>query len=165
MALNDVSYTHVCMMDADIVPEPGWLDLMLSEMEAKQADVLSVVSPMKDDSGDVSMAVWNEEKKTLRRMTLEECRKAPETFMCGTAGHRMCVNTGLVLMRMGRDWCREVWFEMNDAIRFDENGKAFPVNLPEDWNFSLMAAGFGARVFATRKVKLTHWGPKGWSNQ
>src|SRR5690349_12744732 len=48
-ALNDRSYTHVCMMDSDISPEDGWLDKMLDEMRSVGADVLSVVSPMKDD--------------------------------------------------------------------------------------------------------------------
>lgn len=161
-ALNDRTYTHVCMMDSDIQPEHGWLDKMLAEMQAVGADVLSVVSPMKDESGDTSMATAQD--NALTRLSMARVRCLPETFCSKDVGARLCVNTGLILCDMTGSWVQQVWFEINDAIRQVEE-KWRPVNMPEDWNFSLMAQTFGAKVFATRKVKLTHWGRKGWVNQ
>src|ERR1700722_2018308 len=53
-ALNqrrDKSLTHFAMHHADIQAEVGWLDQLIDEMAAVQADVLSVVVPIKDEKG------------------------------------------------------------------------------------------------------------------
>src|SRR5215831_14532123 len=50
-ALNGRSttgFSHFAMLHADTAPAAGWLDTLLSELEAHDLDVVSVVSPIKD---------------------------------------------------------------------------------------------------------------------
>ena len=49
--------SHFCLLHDDIVPEPFWLDEMLRLMERHDADVLSVVVPIKNEKGLTSTAL------------------------------------------------------------------------------------------------------------
>jgi len=79
MALNNRNkgFTHFLLHHADIGPEMGWLDKMVEIMQREGADVLSAVSPIKNQEGLTSTALdedWRGRSAFVcpRRLTLHE---------------------------------------------------------------------------------------------
>jgi hypothetical protein len=172
-ALNSrqaLGLTHFVMLHGDIAPESGWLWKLLDEMDACGADILSAVSPIKDSQGDTSTAILN--ARTMdghHRLSYADLEKLPPTFDASHfPGKRLLVNTGLMAIDFRKPWVEKVWFEIVDKIeRLPDGGQPggyrFEARtLPEDWGLSIKAAELGARVFATQKISLTHWGKQGW---
>lgn len=158
--------THFCMLHSDVVPHgESWLDVLVEEMNKCQADILSVVIPIKTHQGVTSTALdipvdgsvhyWRP-----RRLTMTEIyQNYPETF----TDDKLLINTGLMMIDIRGAWAEKVWFEFEDIIYKD--GKKFVAqNVPEDWNFSRRAKQQGAKIFATRKVGVTHYGHTGYGN-
>jgi hypothetical protein len=54
-------------------------------------------------------------------------------------------------------------FTVNDAIQ-KHRGRWRALAMPEDWGASRWWAQEGLRVFATRKVRLVHYGRFGFAN-
>jgi hypothetical protein len=82
-ALNqrqDKGLTHFAMHHADIQAEVGWLDQLIDEMAAVQADVLSVVVPIKDEKGLTSTGLQDPKTCKIRRLTMREIFTLPKTF-------------------------------------------------------------------------------------
>ena len=169
-------WTHFALHHADIGAQPGWLDLMVKEMAAVGADVLSAVVPIKDDRGLTSTGLRHLTNNCTRRLTMKEVLKLPETFTRAEAGAKdgevLAINTGLLLFRLDQPWVTEIdddgclpWaFNIKDKIRMAANGKFVPLVWPEDWQFSSWCARRGLKVFATRKVKLSHYGESAYNN-
>lgn len=187
---TEQDFTHFAMLHADLAPEPGWLDMLLDEMDRIGADVLSVHSPIKDARGLTSTAVDVHGPLTNpRRFTLKEVvDELPETFDaagCGYPGRPLLVNTGCLLVDLRKEWVRSVCFQVSSRLVWNlrQTGTKLPgveppcwINErvyvidrpdhveytvlidPEDWDFSRQAHAAGAKVFATRKVKLKHLG-------
>ena len=146
--------THFAMLHDDVCPDPGWLDVLLSELEWREADIVSAVVPMKDGRGLTSTALdvtgdeWNP-----YRLTLAEAFDREETF----THPAILLNTGCWVCRLDRPWCRKVWFRQCDRTREEPDGNLSAQTASEDWNFSrdVRACG-GTRLYATRKVRLDH---------
>lgn len=158
---------YFAMQHADIEPEIYWLDQMLAEMESQKLDILGAVVPIKDDRGVTSIALnnpgdtWN----PLCRLTMQEVYRLPATFTSEDVGHPILLNTGLWICRFDWSWITKVRFTVNDKIVFDKTlGMYLPLSEPEDWYFSRLCHELGLRVGATRKVNLTHRGPKKFPN-
>lgn len=154
----DGDYDWFCMVHADISPEgPDWLERMLSVADAY--DVLSVVSPLKTFGGMTSTAVDSDPWRP-RNLGQTEIAELPPTFdnelIKSLYGHRLLINTGLMLVRKG-DWCKDWAFNFEDGIAFDgeKHTAAFK---PEDWNFSRFLDERGLRYAATTDVHLLHRG-------
>ncbi len=170
-ALNDrdKGVTHFCMIHADIVPlDRGWLDEMLEIMMNVRADVLSVVSPIKNGTGLTSTAVDEMRPSKLpralalwqrRRLTMLEIYKQAETF----TDPKLLINTGLMLIDIRNTWIENVSFRFEDSI-IKEDGKFYAVGMPEDWLFSRDAKRKGASLFVTRAIRLKHIGPTAYHN-
>jgi hypothetical protein len=160
--------THFAMHHADIQAPPGWLDTLLNEQARFGADVLSVVVPIKDQRGLTSTGTRNLETGSIRRLTMQEVFKLPETFALSDLPHGpddcLLINTGLWLCDFTRPWVQEVCFTILDVIQ-ERNGAFVPITLPEDWNFSSWCARRGLRVFATRKVPVQHHGRAHFGNE
>ncbi len=182
--------THFAMIHSDIGPEPKdkdgkpvfWLDEMLAEMQRLKADVLSAVVPIKDDRNLTSTAIDDPQDpfEPERRLTMHEVLKLPETFSamdCAFAGinpnhHGLLVNTGLILVDVRGAWVWDDWttnrpimFTVNDKIIRKPDGQFVVSVESEDWYFSRCANRNRARIFATRKIALKHFGEIAWSNQ
>lgn len=183
--------THFAMLHADVGPEPNdadgkrvfWLDEMLREMQRLNADVISAVIPIKDDRNLTSTAIDDPSDpfEPERRLTMHEVlTKLPETFNamdCYRAGlnpnrNGLLVNTGLMLIDVRGPWIWEDWaasrpimFTVNDKIVRKPDGQFMVSVESEDWYFSRRANHNRARVYATRRVRLKHYGEIGWSNQ
>jgi len=183
-------FTHFAMIHSDVGPNVTdangkplfWLDEMLAEMQRVKADVISAVVPIKDDRNLTSTAIDDPADcfEPERRLTMTEVLKLPETFSamdCAFAGinphhHGLLINTGLLLVDIRGPWIWDDWitqrpimFTVNDRIVRNPNGQFVVSVESEDWYFSRAANRNRARVFATRKIALKHYGEIGWSNQ
>lgn len=155
--------THFAMLHADIGPEVGWLDKMVDLMNEHEADVLSAVVPIKSDQGLTSTAMDDEKVGAMdpywrpRRLTMREVHKK----YAGTFTHeKLLVNTGCLLVDFRKPWVEKICFRFETTMMphpFME-GALLPLVVPEDWAFSRDAKKLGAKVFATREVKLYHEG-------
>lgn len=161
-ALNRKHYTHFLLLHADIAPQAGWLSKMLDVMEQTGAEILSAVVPIKTNAGYTSTAYARSADLPfkMKRLTLKEVHALPETF----THEDLVVNSGLMLIDLRAPWIGKVWFEINDDVVLDEKGNWKAVGVSEDWLFSLRARALGAKIFATRAVRLHHFGAHGFPN-
>ena len=147
--------THFGMIHDDVCAEPGWVDVMLEEMERVNADIIAAVVPIKSKKGITSTGIdnpkcpWN-----TRRLTMTEVCKKSITF----THPRLLLNTGLWLCKMSPLFCDPpLFFRQQDRLVQDsESGKWFADTIPEDWDFSRRVRERKGRIFATRKVSLFH---------
>ncbi len=181
--------THIAMLHNDVVPEQGWLDILMEELLRTGATLMSAVIPIKDLNGLSSTAIDSEENpfEVERRITMTEIYRLPETFGaedCGYDGGRfpkrkLLVNTGCFIMDFTKDWRKELnpdgtlRLTMTSPDRIgrrtgtngERNGQWEAQHSPSDWRFSRDVANFGGKVMATRKVRLVHMGELPFSNQ
>src|SRR5262245_6420830 len=121
-ALNGIKtrgITHFAMLHADIEPEQYWLDRMLRIMEDWQADIVSVISPVKNGTGLTSTAYENPENPWYPiRFTVRQLGKMPPTF----TQDDLLINTGLMLVDLRKDWVKKICFHVEDKITEIEPG-------------------------------------------
>lgn len=153
--------SHFVMLHSDVGPAAGWLDTLHDEMGRVDADVLSCVIPIKDMRGLTSTGVINVATGQVRRFTLTEIHRFPETFDaagCGHPDHPLAVNTGCWIARLDRPWVENFpGFTILDGIQKVGQTRIVAI-LSEDWHASRWWANNGVRVFATRKVPCVHVG-------
>lgn len=161
--------THFAMLHADIEPDGFWIDTMIGEMDRTGADVLSAVSPLKNNQGLTSTAIQSDDNRWRhRRLTMAELLVLPETFEASdvpwSAGRPLLVNTGCIVCRFDQPWVERVCFHIEDDIARNSEGAFEPRVFSEDWNFSRWANNEGLKVMATTKVRLTHIGDAPFPN-
>jgi hypothetical protein len=170
-ALNEraeKAYTHFAMHHADIQAPPGWVDVLLAELEKQKADVISAVVAIKDYRGLTSTG-YREEFGPINRLTVNEVNMLPDTFEINDVvkqphEKRFMVNTGLWLCRFTEEWIERVCFNICDGVFKQEDGSFRPKCLPEDWNFSGFCAREALKVVATRKLRVLHHGDSAFPN-
>lgn len=158
--------THFLLMHADVVPEPMWLDKMMALMKSYDADVLSAVIPIKSQDGFTSTALDKPPfpgagDMRVKRLTMHEIfTEYPSTF----THEDILINTGLMLIDLRKPWVEEICFHMEDRVIKDAKGDFVAHGMPEDWLFSRDAKKLGAKLFATREVKVSHVGTAVYNN-
>jgi hypothetical protein len=191
-ALNNAEkglVTHFAMIHSDVGASRNWLDVLLEEMEAHQADVCAAVIPIKDMKGITSTAIQDPQNpwQPKRRLTMSEIiglkdvNGDPLSTFDAVDLHRaglnpdkapLLVNTGLWICDLRKPWVLGDWTQnapihmtINDRMHRNVK-KEFVVDTePEDWYFSRQAAHCGAKIIATRKVEVEHFGEISWSNK
>jgi hypothetical protein len=169
------NFDYFAMLHSDVNPEQGWLDILMEEMELLKADVLSVVIPIKEETAGVTstglgiMGNW-----TVKRLTMTEVMELPISFSVQNLSSHypfpyLAINTGCMLWsRKTRDWWRDFakqgGFRHQGWVTEDSQGHLQASTFAEDWKFSRWAASQNLSVYATRKVKLNHYGPVGFPN-
>lgn len=137
------------LLHADIEPEHFWLDKLLAIAEREQADMLSVVVPIKDHRGITSTAVASGREREMGqfcRLTqrqvwhsdfpetfdINQCADALEALPGGLGIARvprvgLSLNTGCMLVRLDRPWFDAdpptVYFENLDWIEWHWNAQ------------------------------------------
>lgn len=168
-ALNErkEGITHFCMLHEDVWPKtPLWLTKLVNLMNHKQADMLSAVIRLKDESGLTSTALEIPDASQYngfrgKKLTLDEIyEKYPATF----TDPLILLNTGLMLLDIRKPWADKVWFEFKDSIANDK-GFYFPVALSEDYGFSRMWRSHGGSLYATTEIEVTHNGNGKFGNR
>lgn len=163
-------WTHFAMHHDDVnVSTINWLDILVEEQQRTGADLLSVVVPIKDRRGLTSTGYLKPDG-LIRRLTLREVYKLPETFgiedITDQPGHQLVVNTGLWVCDFTKPWVEEVWFNNLDSIKKHDDGKFYAHTLSEDWDFSMKTfKNHNLKIMATRKIALKHHGEMTFSNQ
>ena len=161
-------FTHFLMLHSDVEPEPHFVEKMLTIMDATKADVLSVVIPIKDNYGFTSTALDEQvgdydPEFRVRRLTLHEIfNNYQPTF----TDDKLLINTGLMLVDLRKDWVEDtdnVYFTLRDKI-IKYRGRRMAHMMPEDWGFSRMARAKGASLWATREIKVNHYGLAAFTN-
>jgi hypothetical protein len=154
--------THFAMIHADIIPvHDRWFDLLLEEALSVEADILSVVSPLKGSAGLTSTAL-DTDKFRPRRLSTAEVKAMP---LATWTGPQLLVNTGLMVVDMRKPWVEEYVFDVNNRIVLDERIGRYSAEFePEDWHLSRFANAHGAKVFATKKIRLHHRGEFNFPN-
>lgn len=169
--------THFAMLHSDIMPSPGWVDLLLDEMEDTGADFISAVAAIKDDNGLTSCGVGDasEPWAPFRRFTMRELFNMPETFSIKDTQHPsrfLLHNSGCfiadmrssVFRKVDQDGYLKATFAFPIAARVTVSGDFVHLRESEDWHFSRKLAEIGARTFVTRRVRTVHFGQKGFPN-
>lgn len=156
---NRDQISHFAMIHADIGAPPGWLDILIEELETFQLSVVSAVIPIKNQLGLTSTAVDSEEEwGPHRRLTMSEVDTLPQTFNAAHVGGPLLLNTGLWVCDFRQDWVeRFPGFEVRSRVKY-QNGTWEEQTLSEDWQFSRFLNSEGVPISATKAVALEHRG-------
>ena len=184
---EDVRYFCMIHSDVNIVDdliEGNWLDVFVDLLEEREVDVLSVVSPLKDNRGVTSTGIYDVEKEVIvKRLTMTEVKKLPQTFgmydiwekididigsVKGKEKNKLVVNTGLMLVKVD-DWCEKVFFHDKHYVLKVTDTETGVVTfiaqvVSEDWMFSVDVQKLGMKVEATTKLAIEHIGKCGYGN-
>lgn len=159
--------THFAMLHNDVIPEAGWIDILLEEMARHDLDCISTVIPLKNHKGLTSTGLdtignpWS-----VRRLTLHEIFELPETFTAADVPSReddaqLLLNTGCWLVKFDEPWVTGLEFRQQDRIVFSRSAREFAAqSISEDWDFSRQLHSRGCRLGATRKVRCQHERPE-----
>ncbi len=171
MQLAGWNITRFAMLHADVVPDDWWLDQLLHDLDETGADVVASVIAIKDLQGLTSTAIDdpNDRWDVLRRLTMSEIVKLPETFTaadCGYPDNFLLINTGCWICDFTKPWCRAqnddgtlaVNFEIRNCIQVQKNGLCVTKAAPEDWEFSRRVGRLGGKVVCTRRLATRHMG-------
>ena len=152
---NPDGYTHFAMMHSDIVPSEFWLDKLIDLLAENHLQVLSVMSPIKDDHGLTSTG-FDTDQWRPRRLTIIECMKLPlivtntltDIERCrkivGDPVGPLLINTGLMLIDMTSPWVEHLCFQFRNRLIRQPDGKLFAEFEPEDWAMSRDLHRWGA---------------------
>lgn len=160
--------THLAMAHADIIADPGWLDVLWGEMWRTGADLVSAVVPIKGPTGRTSTAIGVESDRwSVKRCIFDKDReKLPATFgpedVCGE-GEVLLVNTGLFLADLRCPWWDDFAFTFHARIKKTVTGRVAECR-SEDWELSHHMHAAGAKYLATWKARLRHEGINKWAN-
>ena len=155
-------------LHSDISPEPDGLVKLVDLAEKHGADVMSVISPIKDGRGVTSTGTGSKEDDwiSVKRFTMKQLMKDfPPTFgQDAVEPGVLMVNTGVLLINLRRPWVKDICFTVRDRNVTDDKGIIHPVILPEDWGFSHDVYRWGAKVMVTREVVINHHGGTAYPN-
>lgn len=162
------------LIHSDMGAETGWVDILERERAKVNADVISAVVPIRDETGPprgmTSTAVDSDDWGP-RRLTMHEVHNLlPETFTSDDTqqlfGFPLLLNTGLMLVKMRPEFVEPPFgFHLMTGVGPGPQGQIRMLVQPEDWIFSRDCRKRGLRLAATRAVKLTHGDGDLWDNQ
>lgn len=167
--------THYAQLHSDITPAPGWIDLLIDDLDDRQADLISAVVALKDENGLTSCGMGDAANpwRPFRRFTLRELHAMPETFMAADTPHPdryLLHNSGCFVADLRNPLWRTL--DVNGCLVADfgfpirshvlENGDVVSERESEDWHFSRGMASLGLKTLATRRVTTIHFGQKGF---
>jgi hypothetical protein len=155
--------THVAMLHNDIIPQAGWLDVLLEEMQRTNVEMIAAVAPLKNGKGLTSTGLDTPgDPWSVRRLTMTEVFDLPETFTAHDCPLRMgegplLLNTGCWLMKLTEPWIEGMHFRQEDRMAFNTVTRKYAAqSISEDWLWSRDLHARGCRLAATRKVGLQH---------
>jgi predicted O-methyltransferase YrrM len=83
--LNSKHYDYVCLHHSDIQATPGWLGIMIRDMESVGAEVMHAAVAIKNADGFTStaMAYSDDRWEPIRKITMHELHQLPLVFNIG----------------------------------------------------------------------------------
>lgn len=160
-----IGLTHFAMIHSDVSPDRFWLNTLLDELTRLDADVVSAVIPMKDHKGLTSTGIQTDDPWETRRLTMREVMNLPETFSAKDVGGPLALNTGLWVCDFTKPWCEDLVFNSRERIVRKSDGDYESQVISEDWLMSQRLNQLGCKLYATRKVGVSHEGSIGFTNE
>jgi len=160
---------YFAMLHADIGPAEHWIDTLIDELDAHEADVISAAVPLKGKGGFYSTALGRIGEEVSYRVRHQDLSRLPPTFngddlrRVADCEGVLCVNTGCFVCKLAAKWVKDIAFGMRTWITWDGDAPLCRM-IPEDWDFSHQCHALGLKVLATTKVRVTHYGIQGWSS-
>jgi len=169
--------THYAQLHSDITPSPGWIDLLIDELDDRQADFISATVAIKNDDGLTSCGIGDAANpwSPWRRFTLRELHAMPETFGIADTPHPdryLLHNSGCFVADLRNPLWRTV--DANNCLVADfafpicsrvlPDGEVVSERESEDWHFSRGMAQLGLNTLVTRRVATIHFGSRGYRN-
>lgn len=153
--------THFAMLHADVAPDPGFIDMLLGEMRAHNADVISCVIPIKDQLGKTTTGIGTPGKpEIVKRLTIREARRLPKTFTAADAGYPdspLLINTGCWICDLRQPWVDQFpGFDIVNGLDRADPDNVIARFFSEDWWFGVWLHAHGVKVMATTAVGLDH---------
>jgi hypothetical protein len=171
---SGVPVKYFAMIHDDIGPAPWWVDTLVDELERLGADIVSTVFPIKTQRGLTTTAVNTGDLWLPRRLTMTEVHELPETFGEEEVEGPLLLGSGLWVADITKPWVDAIDvapgevgdapFDFQTRIRRTADGTRVSEVIPEDWLFSHRAYEAGAKLYATRKVKVDHSGTSDYPN-
>ncbi len=162
-ARKEDGVTHVAMLHSDVIPQAGWLDVLLDEMNRLNVEMVSAVVPLKNQKGLTSTGLSTPgDPWAYRRLTMTEVFDLPETFVASDCSQRigeafLALNTGCWLMKLTEPWVEGMFFKQQDRMAFNTVTRQYAAqSISEDWGWSSDLHARGCRLAATRKVRIQH---------
>ena len=138
--------THFLLLHDDVVPVDGprgenWATMLMDELEANKLDVLSLVMPIKNESGKCSTCLEHPQAVPRFRggddpaLVDLDVFAGGVTWLSNSCAERLLINTGCLLVDFRRPWVEEFAFQNHDRIL--RHGDTFDAATdPEDWTMS-----------------------------
>lgn len=169
--------THYAQLHSDIMPAPGWIDLLMDVLDERQADFVSVAVALKDDNGLTSCGIGDKDNPwaPFRRFTVRETLNFQETFGIEDTPHPdryLLHNSGCFVADLRNplwrtvdaDGCLVADFGFPIRSKLQDNGTVESQRESEDWHFSRKLAELGLKTLGTTRVAATHFGQRGFRN-
>lgn len=161
---------YFVMVHSDIrIHDDNWLPKLIELKNQHKLAFLSVVSPIKDSTGDSSTAYLSKGK--LHRLSIKETEELPEVFTKHSLIEKYsledCVlfaNTGLMICDLNATWCEKAYFDELNKIE-KVNGEFVARVQPEDWFFTELIQKLGYTVGVTTAIEIEHIGKHKYSNK
>ena len=183
-ALNEYDagvITHFAMLHGDITADltQQWLDILIEELDERDATLVSVAIPIKDDRGLTSSGVcdpdnpWGAWKRFTQYEILHSLPKTFNAEMAGYPDRPLLHNTGCwacdlrkpEFHKTDEDGNLSVYFAFPERLFRGDDGKWTRKQESEDWFFSRKLWEAGARnTWITSRVRLIHHGAHNWNN-
>jgi hypothetical protein len=179
---NDLDW--FAMQHTDVEPEPWWIDRLIAIADEQNADLVSALVPVKNESGSYSTVIAAP-RDPYGYFTQLNSRQVyhqtfPSTFGITEAAEALeslpgdlrvenvprsalLVNTGCMIYRLSH-WRYGVRFRNLDDL-IEQDGVFRTVHQSEDFYFSQSVAECGGRVMATRLVHVKHHGTAVWESR
>ncbi len=160
---KEFGITDFVMIHDDMSFEPWWLDTLIAERDRVGADVLSAAIAIKDQAGNTSTGLRFPGTWSVRRLTMAEVFGLPETFSgadCGDPERYLVLNTGCWIIRFDPEiWKAFPGFQGANKIWYYPDSDTMQAMFwSEDWEASSWFHEHGLKLFATRKIKIEHYG-------
>jgi hypothetical protein len=167
------------MIHSDIkILTPDWIDILVKILVEKNADLVSVQSPLKDFTGVTSTAIGHQEYRygSFKRLTIAEIKKLPSVFNNVDVGYPdqpILHNTACFICDLSNpkfhltnpDGSFQTIFRFDEKIVRDNNGQWQRIQESEDWHFSRIIWNNGIRnTYVTSNINLIHYGTVGFEN-
>ena len=169
--------THYALFHADNDVEPGWLDVLIDEMDRLGADCVGAISAIKDPRDLTSCGILDPDNRweRWRYFTVAELQKLPEVIDAAAAGYLdkgLLNGTGCMVCDLRRPVFRTrnadgempICFNFPTRCEWGPDGKAKSLRESEDMYFCRELRAHGGRIYATRRVKLGHLGDYAFPN-
>jgi predicted O-methyltransferase YrrM len=158
--------SHMAFLSSDFSTQPGWLDVMMDEMDARDADLISVAAPLEEGNGVLSCG-WGDPEVPLglfRRFTMREVYNLPPTFNV-----RQTEYPDKFLLHGNACWVADLRKDvfravdpanglkasfLNHSWVFKEGMMWYAGEEMPSWYWSRRLAELGAKTLITRKILL-----------